>query len=123
MVDFKSGRKGFYEEHEIQLECYRQMWNYHYPKLHIERVFNWSPKNWRGITPTYNLKEQTNSIAKDKLPHLVEIARVVDRKKNNTISVVEGEIVLENGLDENVKSIELEDLVRQSRENKLKKKK
>lgn len=59
IVDFKSGRKGFYESHILQLKAYATIWNEHYRNFcPITHIFNWSPKEWRS-EPTYNFKNQT----------------------------------------------------------------
>ena len=48
IIDFKSGRKGFFPEYEIQLHAYKKMWNMNFEAHPVEKVFNWSPKDWRG---------------------------------------------------------------------------
>lgn len=61
IVDIKSGRKGFFEAHELQLQTYQTIWNEHFGEIWpVTHVFNWSPTNWRK-TPTYKLKNQTKS--------------------------------------------------------------
>jgi hypothetical protein len=112
IVDFKSGRKGFYEEHEIQLQAYTEMWQHHFPNKQVERVFNWSPKDWRGATPTYNLKDQTEAKSRNKLQYLVELARIESDKRINTVTIVEGVINLDAGLDNNVVEMTLSELVK-----------
>jgi hypothetical protein len=61
VCDAKSGRHGFYEGHEIQVEgFYRPMWNENYPHLKATRSFNWSPKEIGKSESNYLLKDQTD---------------------------------------------------------------
>ena len=113
IVDFKSGRKGFYEENEIQLGMYRDLWNINFPQLPVDRIFNFSPKDWLK-KPTYNLKEQTNSPNIGKIPYLLEIAAIENDKRENTFTSVNGVISLDSNpdLQQNVISLSLAELIK-----------
>lgn len=111
IVDFKSGRKGFWEDHEIQLHLYKDMWNENFPDKPISRVFNFSPKDWRK-GPTYNLKEQTDSKSAGKIPHLLAIAAIEDRKRDKEFTVVQGTLDLDGNLADNVLVLSLSELVK-----------
>lgn len=113
IVDFKSGRKGFYEESEIQLGMYRDMWNVNFEQFPVTRIFNFSPKDWRK-RPSYNLKEQTESPNIRKIPYLLEIAAIEDEKKDNTFTSVNGMVLLDDAPDltQNVISLSLAELIK-----------
>lgn len=112
IVDFKSGRKGFYEEHELQLHLYRDMWNVNYPEMPVARVFNFSPKDWR-TKPTYNLKDQTDSANARKLPYLLALASIEDEKRDNTLTIVRGVLELDNGkIADNILTLPLAELIK-----------
>lgn len=113
IVDFKSGRKGFWEEHEIQLHLYKEMWNANYPDIPIERVFNFSPKDWRGVKPSYNFKEQTCSANAAKIPALLELARIEDNKLDNSFTVISGEFTLDDfDATKNITTLSLAELIK-----------
>lgn len=114
IIDFKSGRKGFFPEHEIQLHAYKEMWNMHFEAFPVERVYNWSPKDWRGTTPSYNFKDQTDSMNAKKLPYLIELARIEEEKRDNTFVSCSGIIDLdkESGLENNIVELSLSDAVK-----------
>lgn len=114
LVDFKSGRKGFHEDNEIQLHFYMDMWNYNFPNMPISHVFNFSPKDWR-TKPTYNFKEQTNSVNAAKMEHLLAIAAIEDSKRNNTFTSVSGSIMLDSkmiDLGNNILTLTLSEVVK-----------
>lgn len=112
IVDFKSGRKGFFEEHEIQLHLYAAMWNVNFEDTPIERVFNFSPKDWR-TKPTYNLKDQTGSANAKKVPALLELAAIEDEKRDNTFTIINGEMSLDDfDASKNIISLSLAELVK-----------
>lgn len=116
IVDMKSGKKGFWESHEIQLHGYKRMWDENYPDLKIERVYNWSPKAWR-TKPTYNLKDQTGSVNAAKLPHMLEIAKIEDSKRDRKVTITSGILDLErirknpDIMSGNVREVSLEEVV------------
>lgn len=87
MIDFKSGFKPqFYEDNEIQLYAYKELWNMEFPNMPIERVYNYGCNNFQrkslqkylekgshGRFKPYRFKDQTESIHVSKWSHYVEL--------------------------------------------------
>lgn len=113
IIDFKSGRKGFYEEHEIQLEAYKQMLEENFPEIKVDKLFNYGPSEWRS-SPGYKLKDQTDSSNRAKLQHLCQIARIEAAKREKHITTLSGVIDIrstEADLSKNITQHTLEEYV------------
>lgn len=119
IVDFKSGRNGFSEEHELQLHLYRDMWHENFPQHPIEKVFNFSPKDWRKNKPTYNFKDQTNSEMAAVRDDILAIAAVKDSQRKNEFTATFGTINLdEPDFSKNIVSLSLADVVKTNKKSK-----
>jgi len=95
VIDVKSTRKSTsHEEKDVQLEAYKQLIEHNFPELKIERIFNWSPKDWRGSTPTYNLNDKTNSVNMQKFYAWIRVAQIEMDKKDTILGDINGQIVL-----------------------------
>jgi len=77
IVDYKSGRKGFYENHEIQLHAYRNIWNNQFAgtEYEVEKLYNLSPKGWR-TTPKFSFADQTDRESHALLSRILETYKV-----------------------------------------------
>lgn len=112
IVDFKSGRNGFSEEHELQLHLYRDMWHENFPEHQIDKVFNFSPKDWRKEKPTYNFKDQTESEMAVVRDDILAIAAVKDNQRAKTFTATYGTINLdEPELSKNICSLTLAEIL------------
>lgn len=110
MVDFKSGRNGFYESHIHQLYLYKDMWLENFPDIPIQSVFNWSPKDWRK-SPTYNFKCQDDAIDPRITRCLLEQYQY-RKTETKDVTLVSGTIDLTKSLDSNYETISLAELVK-----------
>ncbi len=93
IINFKSGRHGFYRTNGIQLEAERQLWEENFPDLLLDAAYNWSPKDWTGATPTYNLKDWTGDISSEEVDAILTLANIryaskAERKQYTSISGV-----------------------------------
>ena len=117
MVDFKSGRKGFYESHVFQLYMYKDMWEEHYPDIPIEDVFNWSPKDWRKL-PSYNFECQTDA-QNPEIANLLLEQYKLRKTETKSFTLVSGVINLSDGVSNNYKTQTLEELVKERTTDKV----
>lgn len=88
IIDMKSSKNGFYDKHALQLKLYKHMVSENYPDIKIEGLYNWSPKDWTGTEPTYNLKEQSEGRLEELAEVVFEQGRIKHKWKNPTVSVV-----------------------------------
>ncbi len=111
IIDFKSGRNGFSEEAEIQLHMYRELFANNFG-VTIEKVYNFAPKDWRK-SPTYTLKDQSDSPNQEKIPYLLGLAMTDAKKGLPTFVDTYGVIDLDNiDLTKNVESLTMSELVK-----------
>jgi hypothetical protein len=65
LVDIKSTQSGFYEDNEIQLKAYKDLWDIEFPGNSIARVYNYGCHNYRlplsSRVQPYKFKDQTDS--------------------------------------------------------------
>lgn len=121
IVDFKSGRNGFTEEHELQLHLYRDMWQENFPEHTIDRLFNFSPKDWRKEKPTYNFKDQTKSEMAKVRDDILAIAAVKDSQRENRFTATYGKINLDDlDLTKNITSLTLAEIIKTKKNGKEK---
>lgn len=115
IIDFKSGRKGFFESHVVQLGAYREMWNENYPEIPIDYIFNWSPVDWRG-EPKYKFEDQTQSKSLRKLPFLVDLAKIENEDRSDSVVVCSGVLdLVDPNLGENVQEFTLSEIISNKR--------
>jgi hypothetical protein len=113
IVDFKSGRKGFYEANEIQLGAYEQLVTENFPMLGGDwQLYNFSPKDWTGNKPSYNFKLQSTSRSLAKLPYLVQLARIEAGKRERMVTQIGGVISQDAELSDNVAFVSMEQLAK-----------
>lgn len=78
IIDWKSCRKGFYSEHEIQLEIYRKIWNSWFTEssdLYVRDLYNFRPTEWRGSRAGYHFKNQTGLHSEKEIAHIVGLSQ------------------------------------------------
>ena len=112
IVDFKSGKKGFYDEYAIQLELYRRMWNENYPDTPIDRIFNVAPKDWMRTVnkkPSFSFEEQTKNPVLRKVDALLNLF-FLEEPEEKKVTIVSGMIDLDNP-EGNVEIYSLAELV------------
>ena len=96
IVDFKSSQNGFFDKHYFQLQLYKRMVNENHPKLNVEGLYNWSPKDWRSQTPTYNLKEQSEGRLNALCETVFEQGGIKHKWKTPTVTIFKDYVSIES---------------------------
>ena len=96
IVDYKSGRNGFYDSHRVQLHAYKSLLK-ECQNLDVDMVFNFSPKDYitkdwqltENIKPTYNLENQSDAVWSEKWNLYSELFRLdLQKQKETTIKKI-----------------------------------
>ncbi len=91
IVDYKSGKSGFYDSHKLQLEGYKECWNENFSIYPIDGIANFAPKAWLK-EPTYSFKDHTGDDMLQKLPHLIELARIDGMMPKRDVKIFTGQL-------------------------------
>jgi len=75
IINFKSGRHGFYPNNGIQAIAEKMLWEENFPEIALEGAYNWSPKEWK-ITPSYNLKDWVGEVSETEVEHIMGLAKI-----------------------------------------------
>lgn len=77
IIDWKTGRHGFYASNEAQLHMYRLLAEENFPEILKDTqlcLYNWAPKDWENEEDQkYVLKEQSESREKHKILHYIQL--------------------------------------------------
>ncbi len=120
IIDWKTGRHGFYRSHEAQLQMYRLLVEENFPELteHEIKLYNWAPKDWNEDEDMkYTIKDQTNSKESLRILNYIAIYQVEEKEKNHKFKVLEGILRIgeKNG---NLKYVDYADIVRKKIDSK-----
>ncbi len=118
IIDIKSGRKGFFENNQLQLEGYRIGWNDNFPNYPIDEIFNWSPADWR-TEPNYHFVCQTGKASLSKLEYLVGLFKI-DNPHPKSVKIISGELKLGIDTSANFQTIDIESFIKKRHPERLK---
>lgn len=115
MIDFKSGRKDFYEENRLQLEGYKDLWNAEFPEHTIEVIGNYGCKDYRlpvRVEP-YRFKQyKADAVVARKWGLLVELYHTKEIKIKERIEFKQDQqISLAAPLAQMTQSINVEKMI------------
>jgi len=112
VIDWKSGRHGFYPEHEVQLHLYKMMFEENFSDINIDSVFNWAPKDWQS-EPDYLLKCQDNSIERFNIPAYLQIFNNYNAKQRDVKHAIITGVAYLDSVIEPVKFKSTEDILKE----------
>lgn len=96
IIDWKTGY--IFPDHAIQLHLNKKVWEHHFPGHPIDKVFNWTWRDWRS-KPSYELRNQTSSEEAELIKHYLHIWKKKFFSKPRDIRAANG--LIEIGQDSN----------------------
>lgn len=109
VINFKSGRHGFYRSNGIQIECERQLFEENFPDIQIDAALNWSPKEWH-TSPSWNLKDWAGEIEQQEIESVLTLAKIrfADKAINKQYIDIQGTAYSQRGVAEVIKQLSAE---------------
>lgn len=96
LIDYKSNRtSSFWPDNVLQLGLYKILVEENYPNIKVDKLYNFSPKDprkWSPSSPSYYLKDQTESKELEKLKCVLEQGRLNHLMSNKCIVGYKGKI-------------------------------
>lgn len=114
IINFKSGRHGFYRSNGIQAICEKQLFEENFPDIKIECALNWSPKDW-AVFPDWNLKDWEGEISDSEINAVLSLAeeRFGNKAMDKKYISVSGMAYTGRGIEGNITSINVEEYCKQ----------
>lgn len=123
IIDFKSGRKGFYEEHEIQANVYKDAWNWNMERYIVDRrstsrfiatkCANWAPTGSRGGKTTYKFKWQDGKESRKLWYHYVAEFMIKGRHEVPDVRRLGGVLKMGQDTEQNIQYLPATDYMKQ----------
>jgi len=107
IADIKSTRKGTaHDDYRFQLAGYKKLWDYSFPDTPIEKMYNWSPNEWRK-SPTYTLSDKTDDVDDEVFDGAVKLGKRILMKKDPEYQTIEGFVDEMTDLQSCIKQVSL----------------
>lgn len=105
LINMKSGRKGIYDSHRIQLEFEKRIFEENFPDIKIDYIYNWAPNDWETDKPTYKLVDQTGKTSEKEFRAILDLAQVrfTDKLPDKKYVSIFGKYSQGNELSSNIK--------------------
>ncbi len=124
LINMKSGRHGFYRSQGIQLEAERRIFEENYPDIKIDKIYNWSPKEWNNYADdkeSYQLKDWTGEVNEREFDAIMVLADERYRQKvmEKEFNQIYGQVYWNNYPTNCVKRVTMADILTFHAEQKL----
>lgn len=110
IVDFKSGKKGFYDTNILQLGYYKEVWNENFPEYPCDSIANWGGKNWRSEA-NYEFKVHDSNPVLAKCEYYLELAKIDNITPDRTVRIYNGSVVIGQPVSDRFQALSTEQII------------
>lgn len=117
LINMKSGRKGFFENHGLQVEAERIVFEENFPDIKIEAILNWAPTDWESVDgDKYKFKDWTGLVDKREIDCMFQLAEVKfrDKMQDKQRLSIWGQVMYGNSPIANISVTKLADIIRRT---------